>query len=242
MDLTTHSLPSQEEMYKAFMDPKSKKKIDFYVGVISSGVFNTSECLSKKPLKENMIFFSSTKEALDYGYRPCLLCKPMLYRIKAPEKYEELLAEIDHDPNMKLEEEDLIKMDIEPNKLTRWFQKHHGITFFDYLKYQRINHLFGNIRFDSHPKIHRSYHYGEIVHGVNEGDSTETIVNKKIIYINRIVTPIGPVLVGAVDEGICMLEFTDRHSLENQLEVLEKHFDAVLTPGKNKHFIQLLRN
>jgi AraC family transcriptional regulator of adaptative response/methylated-DNA-[protein]-cysteine methyltransferase len=109
------------------------------------------------------------------------------------------------------------------------------------LKYQRINHLFGNIRFDNHPKIHRSYHYGEIVHGVNEGDSTETIVNKKIIYINRIVTPIGPVLVGAVDEGICMLEFTDRHSLENQLEVLEKHFDAVLTPGKNKHFIQLAK-
>ena len=239
MDLTTHDLPSQDEMYQAYMDPKASKAIKFYVGVISSGVFNTSKCLSKKPLKENMVFFSSTKEALDYGYRPCLQCQPMVDGNKTPERYKELLAEVDHNPQNAISDDDLLKMDIDPEKLKNWFRKHHGISFQAYLRYQRINHLFGNIRLDSHPKIHRSYHIGEIVHGVSEGDSTESIVNKDIIYINRIITPIGPMLVGAIEEGICLLEFIDRKIIETQLEAIEKHFDAVLTPGNSLHFDQL---
>ena len=98
MDLTSRPLPSQEEMYTAFMQPKKNDPESFYVGVISSGIFNTASCLSKKPLKENMVFFSSTKEALDYGYRPCLTCHPMLNDDQAPENIEELLEEIDHNP------------------------------------------------------------------------------------------------------------------------------------------------
>lgn len=241
MDLTTRPLPSQTEMYEAYMHPKNSYPTPFFVGVISSGVFNTESCLSKKPKKENMKFFSSTKEALDFGYRPCLSCNPMVDSKKVDEKYKELFAEVDHNPMNKLKDGDLRNMDIEPDKLRRWFQKHHGITFQSYLRYQRINHLFGNILFDAHPRVHRAYHIGEIVHGVNEGDSEETIINKRIVYINRIDTPIGPIMVGAVDEGICLLEFTDRRMLETQLEVLEKRFDAVLTPGENKHFDQLDR-
>lgn len=241
MDLTTRPLPSQEEMYDAYMHPKEKSTTPFFVGVISSGVFNTESCLSKKPKKENMKFFSSTKEALDFGYRPCLACSPMVDSKDLDEKYKELLAEVDHNPMNKINDADLRNIDIEPEKLRRWFQKHHGITFQAYLRYQRINHLFGNIIHSEHPRVHRSYHVGEIVHGVNEGDSDETIVNKTIIYINRINTPIGPMMVGAVDEGICLLEFTDRRMLETQLEILEKRFDAVLTPGESKHFDHLAK-
>lgn len=239
MDITSRPLPSQEEMYDAFMNPKENEANSFYVGVISSGIFNTARCLTKKPLKENMVFFSSTKEALDYGYRPCLICQPMVDGIEIPEKYKELLDEVDHNPMIKIKDADLKNREIDPAKLRRWFQKHHNITFQAFMRYQRINHLFGNIRYDVHPRIHRSYHIGEIVHGVNETDTEEIIVNKEIILINRINTPIGPMIAGAVDEGICLLEFTDRRMLETQLEIIEKRFDAVLTPGNSPHFEQL---
>jgi AraC family transcriptional regulator of adaptative response/methylated-DNA-[protein]-cysteine methyltransferase len=241
MDLTSRPLPSQKEMFEAFMHPKENDDKLFFVGVISSGVFNTATCFSKKPLKENMVFFSSTKEALDLGYRPCLQCQPMLANTDAPEKYKELLAEIDRDPSIEIEDEDLAKMDIDAKSIKAWFKQYHGISFQAYLRYQRINHLFGNIRVDKHPKIHRAYHIGEIVHGIEEGDSTETIVNKNIIYINRIATPIGPVLVGANDDGICLLEFSDRKILENQLKSIEKHFEAVLTPGESEYFTLLAK-
>ena len=239
MDLTTRPLPSQKEMYNAFMHPKDNDPTSFYVGVISSGVFNTASCLSKKPLKENMVFFSSTKEALDYGYRPCLKCHPMVNDKDVPDDISELLSEVDHNPHMKVKDADLRKMDIDSEKLRRWFQKHHKITFQAYLRYQRMNHLFGNIRYDVHPKVHRSYHMGEIVHGVSESDNKETVEEKTLISISRIDTPIGPMLAGSVDEGICLLEFTDRRMLETQLEVIEKRFDAVLTPGESVHFKQL---
>jgi AraC family transcriptional regulator of adaptative response/methylated-DNA-[protein]-cysteine methyltransferase len=241
MDLTSRPLPSQEEMYEAFMHPKDSDDNSFFVAVISSGVFNTSNCLSKKPLRENIEFFSSTKEALDWGYRPCLSCQPMLANTDAPDKYKELIAEVDHDTDFIIEDEDLVKMDIDRKLLKAWFQKNHGISFQAYLRYLRINHLFGNIRVDKHPKIHRAYHIGEIVHGVEEGDSTETIVNKNIIYINRIATPIGPVIVGATDEGICLLEFSDRKILESQLKNIESYFEAVLTPGESEHFTLLAK-
>ncbi len=239
MDLTTRPLPTQKEMYDAFMHPKENDPTSFYVGVVSSGVFNTANCLSKKPLKENMVFFSSTKEALDYGYRPCLKCKPMINDKEIPQNFEELLNEIDHNPLVKIKDADLRKMDIEPDKLRRWFQKHHMITFQAYLRYQRINHLFGNIRYDIHPKVHRSYHMGEIVHGVSEAESKEALNEKMQISISRIDTPIGPMLAGAVNDGICLLEFTDRRMLETQLEVIEKRHNAVLIPGESSHFEQL---
>jgi AraC family transcriptional regulator of adaptative response/methylated-DNA-[protein]-cysteine methyltransferase len=239
MDLTTHPLASQEEMYNLFIHPKGKKLNSFYVGVISSGVFNTSICSTKKPIKENVIFFSSTKEALDYGYRPCLLCHPMVRDLEIPDNFKELLEEIDHNPTNKIKDADLRKIAIDPDKLRRWFQKHHKITFQAYLRYQRINHLFGNIQYNVHPKVHRAYNNDEIVHGLQEGDTEETIVNKNIILINRIDTPIGPMLAGAVDDGICLLEFTDRRMLETQLGIIEKKFNAVLIPGESPHFKQL---
>ena len=239
MDLTTHPLPSQKSMYEAFMHPKASKENSFYVGVLSTGVFNSASCPSKKPLKNNMVFFSSTKEALDYGYRPCLICRPMLKGESVPDYIDELLAEIDHRPMDFISDKDLLVMGIEAATLRKWFLKHHQITFQDYLRYQRINHLFGNILFDSHPSVHRSYHLGEIVHGSDPTDKDGALTNKKIIKINRIDTPIGPMLAGAVDEGICLLEFTDRKILENQLAHIEKHFNAVLSPGESVHFEKL---
>lgn len=236
MDLTSKPLPSQEEMYDLYMHPKDKFENEFYVGVISTGVFNTAHCLSKKPKKENMLFFSSTKEALDYGYRPCMNCRPMNMENETPGFIADLIDEVDHNPLQKISGADLVERGIDASSVTQWFQKHHKISFQAYLRYQRINHLFGNIMVDNHPKVHRSYHLNEVVHGVNESENLE---EKSKIMINRIDTPIGPMLAGVSDNGLCLLEFSDRRILENQLEVIEKYFDAVLCPGENELFDQL---
>ena len=185
MDLTSKPLPTQEEMYSLYMNPKDEFDNEFYVGVISTGVFNTAHCLSKKPLKENMIFFSSTKEALDYGYRPCMNCLPMLKENETPDFIEKLLDEIDHEPMIKITGADLVERGIDPSTVTQWFQNHHKISFQAYLRYQRINHLFGNIIVDKHPKVHRSYQLNEIVHGVSESEGAD---KKSVIKIINAIT------------------------------------------------------
>ena len=46
-------------------------------------------------------------------------------------------------------------------------------------------------------------------------------------------------LAGANQEGICLLEFSDRRMLETQLKRLKQHLKAETLPGKNALFIEL---
>jgi len=42
------------------------------------------------------------------------------------------------------------------------------------------------------------------------------------VVLRLLATPLGPVLAGATDDGICLLEFTDRPMLPTQLQVLSR--------------------
>jgi AraC family transcriptional regulator of adaptative response/methylated-DNA-[protein]-cysteine methyltransferase len=52
-------------------------------------------------------------------------------------------------------------------------------------------------------------------------------------------TPLGPVLAGATDDGICLLEFTDRPMLLTQLAVLERRLRRPLVAGRHPLLDQL---
>ena len=58
---------------------------------------------------------------------------------------------------------------------------------------------------------------------------------EECIYIDLIESPLGPLLLGGIQDGLCLLEFTDRIRLEIQLNSLRKRFGRVLVPGSNKH-------
>ena len=55
----------------------------------------------------------------------------------------------------------------------------------------------------------------------------------------RITTPLGPMIACAIDQGICLLEFSDRIGLESYVNKLTKSLNAVPIPGKNQHLDQL---
>lgn len=61
----------------------------------------------------------------------------------------------------------------------------------------------------------------------------------QLIKITRILTPLGPMLAGATEEGICLLEFIDRKMLETQLKRLKKSLKAEFLPGTNRKFDEL---
>src|SRR5439155_16053801 len=48
-------------------------------------------------------------------------------------------------------------------------------------------------------------------------------------------SPLGPLIVAAKDEGVCLLEFTDRRMLETQFTTLRKRFACAIVPGNHKH-------
>ena len=59
------------------------------------------------------------------------------------------------------------------------------------------------------------------------------------VVLTMLRTPLGPVLAGATDDGICLLEFTDRPMLPTQLAVLERRLRRPLADGRHPLLDQL---
>lgn len=61
----------------------------------------------------------------------------------------------------------------------------------------------------------------------------------EIIHQKNISTPLGEMIACAVDQGICLLEFTDRKNIEKQLKALSKVLKADIAEKEHLHFVQL---
>ena len=65
----------------------------------------------------------------------------------------------------------------------------------------------------------------------NPQQSLET----QVIHMHRLTTPIGPMFACASEQGLCMLEFTDRRSLETELKDIQRLLKGHLVNGMNQH-------
>jgi O-6-methylguanine DNA methyltransferase len=57
----------------------------------------------------------------------------------------------------------------------------------------------------------------------------------------KIETPLGEMIAGATDEGVCLLEFSDRRMLNTEYKDLIRLLNTTLEEGENKH-LRNLRN
>ena len=60
-----------------------------------------------------------------------------------------------------------------------------------------------------------------------------------VIRVTRITTPLGRMVAGATDAGVCMLVFEDSGAVEERIERLREVLDARLEPGKSRVLVQL---
>lgn len=59
------------------------------------------------------------------------------------------------------------------------------------------------------------------------------------VVTTLIDTPLGPMLAGATDEGVCLAEFADRRMLPTQLETLRRRLGRPVVAGSHPHLDQL---
>jgi AraC family transcriptional regulator of adaptative response/methylated-DNA-[protein]-cysteine methyltransferase len=244
-DAMDHSLPDGETLYAALVNKDGDFEGIFVAGIRSTGIFCRPTCTARKPKRENVEFFGSARDALLHGYRPCKVCNPLEHKGAAPGWLKPLLAAINGDPLTRLKDRDLRARGLEPSRVRYWFKKHHRMTFQAYLRALRIGQAFGRIR------------HGEKVTGTAFDSGYESLSGfadqfkkttgfapsqspgKRIVATTRILTPLGPLLAGAVDDGICLLEFVDRRMLETQLKRLAKLLHGECVPGFSRHFDEL---
>ena len=237
--------PDYKTMYEALVNRDSQFEGIFVVGVKTTGIFCRPTCSARKPKFENVEFFSGSKEALDYGYRPCKVCNPMKNYGENPEWVTTLLRCVQENPTKKFKDQDLREMGLQPEKVRRWFLKFHGMTFHAYTRSLRINEAFKQLKAGkritdlAHDNGYESLSGFTSTFKNTLGHSPQNSISRHVITVNRIPTPLGPMLVASTDSAICLLEFTDRKMLETQLKVLQKRYDSILVPGNNQ-IIELL--
>lgn len=236
MDLST------EIMYNASFNKNPDFEGVFWMGVKTTGIFCRPTCTARKPKPENVEFFQNTKEAILKGYRPCKVCKPLENPDETPEYIQKILEELREDPSVKFKDYDLVQRGLEPATMRRWFQKNHGMTFQAFQRMFRLNTAFKKIQ-QGENIMETAYDSGfESLSGFNEsfktifGVSPKNSKTQRIIDLKRIETPIGTMYAAAVEEGICMLEFTDRKMLETEFKDLAKSLNATIVQGENLHF------
>lgn len=241
----THLTLSHEEMYQALIQKDHSYEGLFFTAVKTTGIFCRPTCTARKPKMENVEFFKTTQACLTRGYRPCKICKPLELPKSTPSDIQALILELQKQPEMKLKNQNLRQRGIDPDRLRRWFLKHHGITFHAYQRLLRINTAFVKLQSGSSVS-HAAYDSGyESLSGFNDsfrkifGVSPRKGVQKTMIHLTRINTPLGTMMACATNQGICLLEFSDRRMLEASLIQLSKTMNASIVQSPNPLFKKL---
>ncbi|NML22070.1 methylated-DNA--[protein]-cysteine S-methyltransferase [Pseudoflavitalea sp. G-6-1-2] len=236
---------TKERMYKAIVEKDAEFEGHFITAVKTTGIFCRPTCTARKPKIENVEFLSDTAEAIRKGYRPCKVCQPLDLPGETPAPIKAIIEELHGNPSLKLKDWDLVQRGIEPNTIRRWFLKNHGITFHAYQRMFRLNAAFKRIQ-NGEPVTSVAYEAGyESLSGFGDsfksvfGVSPNNSKNKQVVNITRIETPLGSMFACASEQGICLLEFTDRKMLETELKAIARLLNANIIQGANVHFDQL---
>ena len=238
------ALPPRPEMERAFLGGDATYDGIFFTGVRTTGIFCRPSCRARKPLPRNIEFFASVHDALFAGYRPCRRCHPMVPADASPEWLTPLLAAIEEQPNQRLRDSDLCTFGVDPARARRYFLEHYGMTFHAYCRGRRLAGALRQLRegetlddvalgtgWESHSGFREAFTR-------TFGTPPGKVDQASCVMTTAIDTPLGPMIAGATDEGLCLLEFTDRRMLEAQLRRLGTLLRQPLVPGDHPHLTQ----
>jgi AraC family transcriptional regulator of adaptative response/methylated-DNA-[protein]-cysteine methyltransferase len=238
--------PSRETMVAAFLAADGAYDGVFYTAVKTTGIFCRPGCPARKPLPKNVEFYATVREAMFAGYRPCKRCTPLDTPGKPPDWAARLIARLDAAPDLRIRAADLRAEGIDPGRARRWFVAHYGMTFSAFCRARRLSVALTAIR-EGGSVDDAVYESGYLSHSAFRDAFTRTFgatpgQGKEInaVSLAWIECPLGPLIAGADDRGICLLEFSDRRMLEAQLKTLAKRLGRPLVPGEH-HLLERLR-
>jgi AraC family transcriptional regulator, regulatory protein of adaptative response / methylated-DNA-[protein]-cysteine methyltransferase len=229
-------LPSFAIMDEAFRERDASFDGLFFAAVTTTGIFCRPSCPARKPLPGNVAYYATAAEALFAGYRPCERCRP-LESSADPEWLSRLVARVEAEPSRRIRDGDLRAEGLEPATVRRRFQARYGLSFQAFQRARRLAAAFEAIKkggsideavfehgFESHSGFREAFArlFGDPPGRASGGD---------FIRLARIDSPLGPLVAGAVDAGICLLEFSDRRMLETQADTLRTRFGLPAAPS-----------
>ncbi|RUL89779.1 bifunctional transcriptional activator/DNA repair enzyme AdaA [Tautonia sociabilis] len=236
----------------------------FMVAVRTTGVFCRPGCPARTPRFENVTFFASAEEAARAGFRPCKRCRPseppggepdhvqqtQAERCKrcrpseppggVPSWQAPLLEDLERDPARRRTDADLRRLGLDPSRVRRWFRARHGTTFHADQRARRLGLAIEEVREGASLDRAALDHGFESLSGFRDawarlvGDAPRRSEGTPVLTLRRLDTPLGPMVAGATEAGVALLEFADPGRLEPQAEAVRRALGCLAAPGRHE--------
>ncbi len=226
----------------------------FFYAVMSTGIYCRPWCPSKRPRRENVVFFGAREAAERAGFRPCKRCKPdsIGQRDASAQLIEKVCRYIDTHPDEPVTLEALGRaLGASPFYLQRTFKALTGITPRAYADSRRLHSLKAGLR-EGHSVTRSLYDAGygsssrlyESAHA--HLGMTPARYRKQgsgvTIHYAAASTPIGKMLLAATDRGICSIRFGDSMAtLERELRSEYSQAEIIREDGRLGEQVKALR-
>jgi AraC family transcriptional regulator of adaptative response/methylated-DNA-[protein]-cysteine methyltransferase len=236
--------PPRDEMERAFQQRDASYDGLFFCAVRTTGIFCRPSCPSR-PKLEHVEFFPNVRAAIFAGYRPCKRCAPLATNGEPPAWVAELQQRVENSPDCKLQAGDLRVLGISPERARRWFLQHYGMTFVAWCRGRRLANAFTQIRegaplddvilshgYESHSGFREAF-------GKTFGKAPGRSRAGERVVTAMIESPLGLMIAGTTEQGICLLEFTDRRMLETNFETVRQRYGCAVVPGDHARLTTL---
>lgn len=193
----------------------------FFFAVVTTGVYCRPSCPSRRPRRENVIFFQRRDAAERAGFRACLRCRPDCERSR--DAQSELVEKTCRYLEQHLDEAVTLgglsrQLGLSPFHLQRTFKAATGITPRAYADFCRLESFKGGLRegravttalYDAgYGSSSRLYERAASQLGMTPTAYRRGGAGLSIRY-DVVATPAGLLLVAATGKGVCAIQFGD---------------------------------
>jgi AraC family transcriptional regulator of adaptative response/methylated-DNA-[protein]-cysteine methyltransferase len=219
-----------ELRWKAVMERDRSRDGLFYYAVVTTGVYCRPGCASRRPNRANVRFYDSPHAAEADGFRPCRRCQPRAASASpAIARIRRLCEYIDRHRDERLTLADLSRRsNMSASHLHRQFTAIVGVSPKQYMDARRMDAFKTLLREPrsqvtdaifgaGYGSLSRVYEKVDTRLGMTPMEYRAGGDDVDITYLTA-PTPLGLMMVGATDRGLCFVQFGDE--IESLLSAL----------------------
>jgi AraC family transcriptional regulator, regulatory protein of adaptative response / methylated-DNA-[protein]-cysteine methyltransferase len=124
--------------WQATLDRDTRADGSFVFAVRSTHIYCRPSCPARRPLRQNALFFRTTEEAENHGFRPCQRCRPKEQHEAASLVRQATALLADSDDSIRLESI-AAKLHSSPAKLRRAFRRMTGLSPREFAQAARLD-------------------------------------------------------------------------------------------------------
>lgn len=189
----------------------------FVFAVRTTGIYCRPSCPSRRPRRDSVEFFASTRDAERAGYRACLRCKPT--QVPEQQRYLFRMRQLLDTADETLTLADLSKaVGLSPFHLQRLFKRATGLSPRQYQAARRVQKVKTKLRkgddvttalYDAgYSSSSRLYENANQQLGMTPGTYRRRGAGMTIAF-TTVASPLGRMLIAATNRGLCAVRFGD---------------------------------